>query len=116
MKERILEEVKKLAIENDYRFITERVLNKSIEVINKIDSSFFKDDTETYATPYRTLVIDFKNNNSELSLEIGYKQLGYFVDGEYDKIVEFLNIETDDEIVSSIEEVTNDLNKLFNNK
>lgn len=114
MKARIIEEVKKLSIENDYRFITERVLNKSIEIIDKIDVSYFKENTEVYATPYKTLVIDFINDESELSLEIGYKQLGYFMDGDFDKMVEFLDIETDEQIITSVKEVTNDLNKLFN--
>lgn len=114
MKERILEEIKKLSIENNYRYITERVLNKSIDVINKIDDFFFKENTETYATPYKTLVIDFKNGDSELSLEIGYKQLGYFMDGENNKIVEFIDIETEEQIDLSLIEITNDLNKLFN--
>lgn len=113
-KDKILEEAKLLTSEIDYKFITERVLNKSIEVINKINSDFFNDKTEVYATPYKTLVIDFYDDISEFSLEIGYKQLGYFTDGKMRKEVEFLDIETETEVELAVSEIEKDLNRLFN--
>lgn len=115
MKAKILDEIKLLATEYEYRYITERVLNKSIEVINKIDDVFFKENTEAYATPYKTLVLDFFKGKNELSLEIGYKQLGYFICGDFDKMVEFMDIESNDDINLAVKEIENDLSRLFNN-
>ncbi len=109
---KIFHEIKECLYSDD-RNITQRVYDKSIDVVSKINPKYFELNHDCYATTYQTLVIDFYDSVSELSLEIGYKQLGYFTDGKLYKQVDFIDIENDEQIDIAIKQIEEDLDKLF---
>lgn len=109
----ILNEIKEFLYSDDDRCISQRVHDKSVEVISKIDDRFFNIEYECYPSKFKTLIIDFTKGNDLLSLEIGYKSLGYFTEGKINKMEESMNITTNDEIYIAVKQIEVDLENLF---
>ena len=96
------------------RYITERVSQKAMEVVRQMKNKYFEElPISVYPSKWHTLCIDFGETDKELSLEIGYKSLGYFTN---DKQVDKLDIEIFEEIIEAVIEVETDLEKLFYGK
>ncbi len=112
MKQKITDGLKEFL---DDESLTERVYNKSIEVINTIDDKYFNIDLGYYPSKWKTLIIDFIKDSNELSLEIGYKSLGYFTETEEGilKQVDFLPISSIEDLTISIKTVEKDLDNLL---
>jgi hypothetical protein len=111
---KIFHEIKE-CLDSEDRKITQRVYDKSIDVVSKMNPKYFELNHDCYGTKYKTLVIDFYDDVSELSLEIGYKDLGYFTDGKLFKEVDLIDIENDNRIDIAVKQIEEDLDKLFKN-
>lgn len=111
----ILQEIKKCLDSDDDICISDSVYDKSIEIVSKIDQEYFKINYECYSTKYKTLIIDFSQNENLFSLEIASKALGYFIEGKINKMEESIDITTNDEIDLAIRQIEIDIEKLFFN-
>lgn len=118
IKQKVIREIdEELRNENEpyNRFITERVANKAKEILPLLKDKYFQYVDYCYATTWNTYCIDFLKDKNLFSLEIGYKQLGYFTElnDQPHKQVDFMDIETDEQIKVAIAEIETDLEILF---
>ena len=65
---------------------------------------------------YSTLLIDWYDNDNVLSLEIGKDSLGYYCDGKIVKGVDKIDIISEEDILSAISIVENDISLSVNKK
>ena len=93
----------------------QKMLLKSKIIVENIDLNYFNNiNYEVKVTPYSTLIIDWFDNNNELSLEIGKDYLGYYCDSEkLMKEVEKIDILTKENISNAITQVEEDIRQIF---
>lgn len=119
IKQKVIQEIdNELRNESGFRYVTQRVADKSKEVLNNINDKYFKYvdyEHDVYATPYHTCVVDFLKDKNLFSLEIGYNSIGYFteINGEGHKCIDRLYIDDNDKMKSVIEQIESDLDILF---
>lgn len=97
--------------------VTKRVVEQSKKIIEHLNYAYVSEMkiNQISATPYSTIVIDWeKDNEKELSLEIGKDAIGYYYENndEY-KEVESLNVNNSNDFKDAIKFVEEDLSKLF---
>lgn len=97
------------------RYVTDRVAEKAKVILSLINDKYFEYVDYSYATSWHTYCIDFLKDKNLLSLEVGYKQLGYFTElnDNPHKQIDFIDIETEEQIKAAIVEIETDLEILF---
>lgn len=95
--------------------LSKNVAEKAKIIVENIDLNYFNNiNYEVKVTPYSTLIIDWFDNNNELSLEIGKDYLGYYCDSEkLMKEVEKIDILTKENISNAITQVEEDIRQIF---
>ena len=97
--------------------LTQRVSDKSKSIVMNINEVYFTDyEYDVRVSTYSTLLIDWYDHDNVLSLEIGKDLLGYYCDGKIVKGVDKIDIISEEDILSAISIVENDISLSVNKK
>jgi hypothetical protein len=73
------------------------VLKNAVHLIEKLPESFLSklNSDSFYKSKYNTLIIDFENSSLCLTIDIGFKSFGFFIEKDNNVIVLHENLQTE---------------------